>query len=44
MGAVTTEGISILINASGGGVRDTEGILILIKESGWGVSWQQKLF
>ncbi len=34
VGAMTTEGISILINESGVGAMTTEGISILINESG----------
>ncbi len=44
VGAVTTEGISILINESGGGCVTTEGISILINESGDGCRDNRRYF
>ncbi len=41
---MTTEGISILINESGGGAMTTEGISILINESGGGCHDNRRYF
>ncbi len=44
VGAMTTEGISILINESGMGAMTTEGISILINESEGGCHDNRRYF